>query len=73
MSDLKPCPFCGGEAQTYCVDMWWVSHACDCLGKYVGTKEHQTETEAIAAWNARAELGSDEPPYDELLRCLEND
>lgn len=31
-----------------------------------------TEAEAIAAWNTRAELGS-ELPYDELLRCLEND
>ena len=55
MSDLKPCPFCGGEAFTYSMETWWVSHACDCLGKYIGTKEHQTESEAIAAWNSRAD------------------
>ena len=55
MSDLKPCPFCGGEASTYSMETWWVSHACDCLGKYVGTKEYATEAEAIAAWNTRVD------------------
>lgn len=52
---LRECPFCGGEASTYSMETWWVSHACDCLGKYVGTKEYATEAEAIAAWNSRAE------------------
>ena len=33
---------------------------------------YDTKEEAITAWNTRAELGS-EPPYDELLRCIEND
>ena len=55
MSELLSCPFCGGEAFTYSMETWWVSHACDCLGKYVGTKEYATEAEAIAAWNTRAD------------------
>lgn len=54
-NELLPCPFCGGEAFTYSMETWWVSHACDCLGKYVGTKEYATETEAVAAWNTRAD------------------
>lgn len=52
MSKLLPCRFCGGEAFTYYDETWWVSHKCNCLGKYVVTKEYKTEVEAIAAWNS---------------------
>ena len=74
MTDLLPCPFCGGEAHTL-LDIDKYAVGCDndiCLG-FIGLSWlYDTEAEAIAAWNTRAELGS-EPPYDELLRCLEND
>lgn len=55
MTKLLNCPFCGGEAFTYCMHDWWVSHDCYALGRNVSTKLCKTEAEAIEAWNTRAE------------------
>ena len=69
-SDLKPCPFCGGDAKLrhdYSSESggWYV---IDCLnhgcmrsersaweGQQVSTGWRKTESEAIEAWNTRAE------------------
>ena len=61
MSDLKPCPFCGSEANTlhrpHVID-WRYSVGCnddECRG-FIGLSWlYKTEAEAIAAWNRRAE------------------
>jgi Lar family restriction alleviation protein len=60
MTELKPCPFCGGEAETgYAINdynRWGV--ICKCCGASVEVEEwkgvEDTEGNAIAAWNRRA-------------------
>ena len=64
MSELKPCPFCGGEATLWkdCLaDRPW-HILCGCGGRvgYFVTKE-----EAVTAWNRRV--------GDDLMERMEDD
>lgn len=54
MTELLPCPFCGGEAHTIEPARYGKSWGvrCEC-GAFLGFE--YTETEAIAAWNTRTE------------------
>ena len=59
--DLKPCPFCGGEAELvehevvgYQTDFYVECVTCDCI-MCMGGLCYPTENEAIEAWNKRAE------------------
>ncbi|MBQ9002157.1 MAG: Lar family restriction alleviation protein [Eggerthellaceae bacterium] len=63
MTDLKPCPFCGGKAEIHQNDdsgMWHVNtmHCGNDSPFHHAYVIADTEAEAIAAWNTRAELGS---------------
>ena len=59
-TELLPCPFCGGEAEIHPSNDWDVKFTgstyfawcdkCETRGDY-----YNTEAEAIAAWNTRAE------------------
>ena len=46
---LKPCPFCGGEAEVEGERIFWVS----CQKCWVETSSFNTLEEAIEAWNRR--------------------
>ena len=51
--ELKPCPFCGGEATIMGDDYFWAS--CKyCCAETLGSEDVQ---EAIEAWNRRADNG----------------
>lgn len=52
MSELKPCPFCGGEAEImgYRYDCKWII----CKKCMAETAAYETSEQAIAAWNRRA-------------------
>lgn len=54
-TDLKPCPFCGGEAN---VKMWCepdTPYLVMCESCKASVNDYATEAEAIEAWNRRAE------------------
>lgn len=64
-SELKPCPFCGGEALIR-VDLCRVASGSDhiyivgcrgfeCRGSAVTGPLYETKAEAVEAWNTRAE------------------
>lgn len=48
---LKKCPFCGGEAEVYLGDDWYV----ECKSCLANTTHYSFESEAIAAWNQRVD------------------
>lgn len=56
--ELKPCPFCGGEAEIHHVpdmfsprrNVYW-GQCCSCR---MSGKHHRTRQKAIVAWNTRA-------------------
>lgn len=50
---LRPCPFCGGEANIYQMHFWGTTYTCECSDCGIETKPMDTEAEAIEAWNRR--------------------
>ena len=65
MADLKPCPFCGGEAET-CLGPIRGKWGTRCKNCDVWRDDREnSEAEAIAAWNRRAP-----DPRDEVIRGL---
>lgn len=58
-NELKPCPFCGGEARAFrCEESGTFDVQCQQCGAipFIGsrTSEKKTMADVIAAWNARA-------------------
>ena len=60
--ELKPCPFCGGEAReclTHLPAGWFDSIECTKCG--ASTDGYPPPNDAIAAWNTRAALATPQP------------
>ena len=61
MSDLKPCPFCGGEAEVMHTGGIGCSNdtfsIVECVRCWAKTAFCDTEAEAVKAWNTRANDG----------------
>ena len=56
MSELLPCPFCGGEAYSIeLVDRFITKHAIECKECGAHTGYYWNAVEAINRWNTRAE------------------
>ena len=57
---LEPCPFCGEQARCYPSEAFSESGfqfivQCDGVDNHTLVNDYQTEAEAIAAWNTRAD------------------
>ena len=48
--ELKPCPFCGGEAVVHTLGTGYIVECLECA---VSTACENTKAEAVAAWNRR--------------------
>lgn len=59
MEKLKPCPFCGNEAEINGRDRlhYWFAQCIECGATQYGK---ETKEEAIEAWNRRTERSEDE-------------
>lgn len=60
MGELKPCPFCGGEAEAYDYEYGIdpvVAYGCKCKQCGIAMSGHDSKCEAIEAWNRRANDG----------------
>lgn len=56
MTELKPCPFCGGEAKMIKfqkVGSETCEYVMQCWGCHAKTRVCKTDEEAIRAWNRR--------------------
>ena len=54
MADLKPCPFCGGEATVKKDNFGNVRVGCTKCPCDIGRSWFTTKREAVRAWNRRA-------------------
>lgn len=80
MTELKPCPFCGGEAEFYpaaCIEQGWYIATVQCVScaAQVCSKpgldraEQEANESAIKAWNTRAERTCHAEYPDDARMC----
>lgn len=64
MIELKPCPFCGGEAEYFEERIYIMNNAflmgvkCkDCGGAYMDADKKKCPNDMFRAWNRRTDIG----------------
>lgn len=72
--ELKPCPFCGGRAETSSYSgnpvLWCKTDGCEAL---MGGEEYcGTEDELVSSWNRRTALASGSGDHAELARLADD-
>ena len=76
--ELKPCPFCGGDAEYYTdngptgeVYGWVGCNQCDAMSCHIDVRSMQPEeTHPIDAWNTRAEQAAELAKFKALAETL---
>ena len=77
-SELKPCPFCGGDAEYYTdngptgeVYGWVGCNQCDAMSCHIDVRSMQPEeAHPIDAWNTRAEQAAELAKFKALAETL---
>ena len=68
MAELKPCPFCGGEAAIHACGeiandelsvIFGTKVGVHCMGCHVATLPYDSEEDAAEAWNRRNDDAAD--------------
>ena len=55
-NELKPCPFCGGEAKiVFSIHAGFYMIVCECCGAIVSFKGNESKSKVRFAWNRRAD------------------
>lgn len=55
MVELKPCPFCGGNAVVDMDESWYWEYKAYCALCGVSMEYFETKKEAVEAWNRRVD------------------
>ena len=58
--ELKPCPFCGGTAESRKYESDFFCQCIQCFGSTCG--DYQSEQESISAWNRRTQAAPEAEP-----------
>lgn len=73
MSELKPCPFCGGEAEITKASEYQSYALCRACGASSDYDIHENKEDIVRAWNRRAPVTPipvSEPPGDDDIVLL---
>ena len=54
-NELKPCPFCGGDARLISYGESGIGACVACNNCHACTDDYDTDQPAVAAWNSRHE------------------
>lgn len=70
--ELKPCPFCGGEAEFF-EDEFFCRYSVVCTECGAGTDTYGVERDAMDAWNRRIEPTFAPDELDIISRYMRQD